>query len=132
MPPFISLHCLADLLIGWSATGERMTDARWHDLRRSHPEGHVIHHSNQEAWTRVATLAPDVIVASDGMPVLSLSSKGVPNGIGTFSRVLSRYVGEPEGLDLMTAECNRVEWGGMGRILETLLNNFSMYTYIQR
>ena len=95
--------------VEWSATGERMTEARWHELRRSHPEGLVIHHYNQEAWTRVATLAPDVIVASDGMPVLSLSSKVVPNGIGTFSRVLSRYVGEPQGLDLMTA-LSKMSW----------------------
>ena len=48
-------------------------------------------------------------MASDGMPVLSLSSKVVPNGIGTFSRVLSRYVGEPQGLDLMTA-LSKMSW----------------------
>jgi len=89
--------------VEWSATGERLTESRWKELRATQPDGLVIHHYNQEAWTRVATLAPDVIVASDGMPLLSLRSKVVPNGTGTFSRILARYVREQQALDLMTA-----------------------------
>jgi len=89
--------------VEWSASGERLSEARWKELRATQPEGLVIHHYNHEAWTRVATLAPDVIVASDGMPLFSLRSKVVPNGIGTFSRILARYVREQQGLDLMTA-----------------------------
>ena len=89
--------------VEWAETGERFTEAMWEAYREKYPGGSVIHHYNREAWTRVATLAPDVIVASDGLPPLSLEAKVPPFGIGTFSRVLGRYVREQQALSLMIA-----------------------------
>jgi dihydroorotase len=63
----------------------------------------VVHHYNREAWTRVATLAPDVAVASDGLPVLGEGFGVPPWGIGTFSRILGKYVRGEQSLSLMDA-----------------------------
>ncbi len=89
--------------VEWAETGERFDEATWNRYREEYPGGAVIHHYNREAWTRVASLAPDVIVASDGLPVLSLQVKVPPWGIGTFSRILSRYVREEKSLSLADA-----------------------------
>lgn len=63
----------------------------------------MIHHYNKEAWTRVATEAPDVIVASDGIPIFNLDNKVAPFGIGTYARVLGRYVYKQGSLSLPDA-----------------------------
>ena len=86
-----------------AATGERFTEATWHEYREKHPGMGVIHHYNREEWTAIATNAPDVAVASDGMAVFSLETKVPPWGIGTNARVLGRYVREKGSLSLMTA-----------------------------
>ena len=86
-----------------AATGERFTEATWHEYREKHPGMGVIHHYNREAWTAIATNAPDVAVASDGMPIFSLEAKVPPWGIGTNARVLGRYAREKGSLSLMTA-----------------------------
>ena len=100
----------------WAATGERFDEAMWHEYREKHPEGAVIHHYNREAWTRIATTAPDVVVASDGLPVLSPEVKAPPFGIGTFSRILGRYVREERSLSLMDALAKMTV--GPARVLE--------------
>lgn len=90
--------------VEWAATGERFTEAMWREYREKYPGGSVIHHYNKEAWTRVATEAPDVIVAADGVPILSLDQKVAPFGVGTYARVLGRYTEERGGkLTLMQA-----------------------------
>ena len=89
--------------VQWAATGERFTEATWHRYQEQYPNGTVIHHFNREEWSRVATLAPDVAVASDAMTPVSLETKVHPRGIGTFSRVLGRYVREEGALGLMEA-----------------------------
>ena len=89
--------------VEWPATGERFDEAMWNRYRKEHPEGTVVHHYNKEAWTRVATLAPDVAVASDGLPILSPEFGVPPWGIGTFARILARYVREEKSLELMDA-----------------------------
>jgi N-acyl-D-aspartate/D-glutamate deacylase len=89
--------------VEWAETGERFTEATWNEYREKFPGGGVIHYYNQEAWTRIATLAPDVIIASDGLPPFSLDAKVPPFGIGTFSRVLGRYVREQQAMPLMVA-----------------------------
>ena len=86
-----------------AATGERFTEATWHEYREKMPGLSVIHHYNREEWTSIATNAPDVAVASDGSPILNLRNKVPPWGIGTNARVLGRYVREKGSLDLMTA-----------------------------
>ncbi len=86
-----------------AATGERFTEATWHEYREKHPGTSVIHHYNREEWTSIATNAPDVAVASDGGPIFDLENKVAPWGIGTSARVLGRYVREKRSLGLVTA-----------------------------
>jgi len=89
--------------VQWAATGEYFNEAMWNEYREKYPGGAVIHHYNKEEWTRVATIAPDVIVASDGVPVFSLKHKVAPFGIGTNARVLGKYVREEGALSLNDA-----------------------------
>ena len=89
--------------VQWAETGEWLTEETWHDYRRRFPGGSVIHHYNREEWSRVATLAPDVIVASDGLPVISFDVAVPPFGIGTYGKVLRKYVREEGALSLMDA-----------------------------
>ena len=89
--------------VEWAATGERFDEAMWRDYRRNRPGGSVIHHYNREEWTSVATNAPDVILASDAMPIVSLERKVAPFGVGANARVLGRYVRKKGSLRLMDA-----------------------------
>jgi N-acyl-D-aspartate/D-glutamate deacylase len=89
--------------VQWAATGERFDRARWGEYRSRHPEGMVIHHYVREEWTRAALKEPGVIVVTDGVPLVSEDSRVPPQGIGTYSRVLGRYVREFAVLDLETA-----------------------------
>ncbi len=89
--------------VEWAATGERFTEEMWHDYRKNRPGGGVIHHYNKEEWTSIATNAPDVIVAADGVPIISLEHKVAPFGVGTNARVLGRYVREKGSLSLPDA-----------------------------
>ncbi len=89
--------------VEWVETGERLTEESWNRYRREQPGGSVVHHYNREAWTREASIAPDVIVAADGTPVISLDVKNAPFGIGTFSRIYARYVRKEGSLSLMDA-----------------------------
>ena len=89
--------------VEWAATGERFDRTTWERYRKEHPEGMVIHHYVKEAWTREALLEPGVIVVTDGTPIVSESIGVPPQGIGSYSRVLGRYVREQKALDLMTA-----------------------------
>ena len=89
--------------VEWAATGERFNEDMWHEYREKHPAGLVIHHYNKEEWTSVATNAPDVIVAADGFPIFTLEQKVAPFGVGTYSRVLGRYVREKGSLSLQDA-----------------------------
>ena len=89
--------------VEWAATGERFTEQLWHVYREKFPQGGVIHHYNREELTSIATHAPDVIVAADGIPIVTLDAKVAPFGIGTNARILGRYVREKGSLDLLTA-----------------------------
>ncbi len=89
--------------VEWSATGERFNEAMWNEYREKHAGGIVIHHYNKEEWTRIPTEAPDVIVASDSIPIVSLEQKVGPWGIGTNARILGHYVREEGTLSLSDA-----------------------------
>lgn len=89
--------------VEWAATGERLTEETWHEYREKQPGGTVIHHYNKEQWTRIATEAPDVVVASDALPAVSEAQLVAPWSVGTFARVLGHYARDEGTLDLMTA-----------------------------
>ncbi|PMY44631.1 D-glutamate deacylase, partial [Pseudomonas sp. GW456-L12] len=63
--------------------------------------GVVIIFSIPESAVREALANPDIIVASDGMPITG--AKVHPRGQGTYARVLGHYVRDEKVLDLMTA-----------------------------
>jgi N-acyl-D-aspartate/D-glutamate deacylase len=88
--------------VEWAATGERFDEAMWNDYRKKYPEGQVIHHYVDEAWTRTALEEPGVIVVSDLLPMITQQSKVAPHN-GSFSRILGRYVREEAILDLADA-----------------------------
>ena len=85
--------------VEWAATGERFDEAMWNEYRERHPEGQVIHHYLDDAWTRRALSEPDVIVVSDLLPMIDESSKVAPHN-GAFARVLGHYTRD-EGVLLL-------------------------------
>jgi dihydroorotase len=85
--------------IQWSATGERLTEESFNRYRAQ--GGLVVIHMIPEASVRAALAHPQVMVGSDGVPLTN--GGGHPRGVGTYARVLGRYVREEKVLDLMTA-----------------------------
>jgi N-acyl-D-aspartate/D-glutamate deacylase len=83
----------------WAKTGERLTAETFEKYRKQ--GGIVINFNIPESAVREALADPNIIVASDGMPITG--PKVHPRGQGTFCRVLGRYVREEKVLDLMTA-----------------------------
>lgn len=82
----------------WAATGERLTAETFARYRRQ--GGMVAIHSIPEDVVRTAMANPMVMIASDG--ILD-GGKGHPRAVGSYSRVLGRYVREQHVLTLMDA-----------------------------
>lgn len=89
--------------VQWSATGEWMTEEKFRKFQDYEPAGLTIHHYIREHFNRAAIVAPYVMAASDAMPLISHDRKVVPNGMGTSSRILGRYVRQNGMFDLNTA-----------------------------
>jgi len=82
----------------WPETGERLTAETFAKYRKL--GGSVMAHSMSEEMIRAAVAHPLVMIASDG----SLTGgKGHPRGVGTFARVVGRYVREQKALSLNDA-----------------------------
>ena len=88
-----------------AATGERLTAESFKRYQQQDPGLMIIHHYNREDWTRQATLAPDVIIASDAVPIMGsgTGSNVAPWGIGTHAKMLGQYVREQRALSLSQA-----------------------------
>lgn len=86
-----------------AGTGERLSRATFEKYRKTNPDAFLINYYNREEWTRPATVAEDVIIASDSLPMFNLQYKVHPMGIGSFARVLGRYVREEGALSLYDA-----------------------------
>ena len=82
--------------IQWEATGERLTEETFHRYREQ--GGTVIIHMMKPEWVEMALAAPNVMVASDGMPY---APGAHPRSAGTFSRFLGRYVRDGGTTSLM-------------------------------
>lgn len=82
----------------WAETGERLDEESFNRYRKT--GGMVIAHSIPEEVVKSTIADSIVIIASDGM--LS-AGKGHPRGVGTFSRVLGKYVREEKVLSLTDA-----------------------------
>ena len=83
----------------WAATGDRLTEESFGRYRAQ--GGLVVIHMIPESSVRAALVHPAVMVGSDGVPLTN--GGGHPRGVGTYARVLGRYVREEKVLDLMTA-----------------------------
>ena len=90
--------------IEWPPTGERFTGKKmWDEYRKKYPEGIVIQHKMKEQWVDAAIRHPGIMIASDSMEISSLEQRAHPRGMGTYSRVLGRYVREKKMLSLPEA-----------------------------
>ncbi|HXG86995.1 MAG TPA: amidohydrolase family protein [Vicinamibacterales bacterium] len=85
--------------VQWAATGERLTEETFARYRAR--GGFVVIHMIPEDALRAALTHPTVMVGSDGVPLTN--GGGHPRGVGTYARVLGRYVREEKLIDLMTA-----------------------------
>jgi N-acyl-D-aspartate/D-glutamate deacylase len=74
--------------VQWAATGERLTAETFNAYRTR--GGLVVIHMIPDAALRAALTHPDVMIGSDGVPLTN--GGGHPRGIGTYARVLGRYV----------------------------------------
>ncbi|MGE0552953.1 MAG: amidohydrolase family protein [Gemmatimonadales bacterium] len=83
----------------WPPTGERFTEQSFGQFRAR--GGPVIVHMMKESNVELLLARPGVMVASDAMPLID--GRGHPRGVGTFARVLGRYVRERKTLSLMDA-----------------------------
>jgi dihydroorotase len=83
----------------WPPTGERMTETSFPKFRAQ--GGAVIMHWMKDENVDWLIGKPGVMIASDAMPLPG--GKGHPRGVGTFARVLGRYVREKRVLGLMDA-----------------------------
>jgi N-acyl-D-aspartate/D-glutamate deacylase len=88
--------------VEWAATGERFNAEMFAEYREKYPDGPVIHHYLDEAWTLRAIKEPGVMIVSD-LITMKTREENVPPHNGAFTRILGRYVREQAALDLMTA-----------------------------
>jgi len=73
-----------------ASTGEWFTKESFQKTRKEDPNAAIIHHYLKEEWTRYLVTAPDVIISSDGLPIISASSNVPPQGVGSFSKILGQ------------------------------------------
>jgi N-acyl-D-aspartate/D-glutamate deacylase len=83
----------------WPPTGERLTAETFARYRKE--GGAVIIHMIPDSIVAMLVARPGVIIASDAMPLID--GRGHPRGVGTFARVLGRYVRQQHVLSLMDA-----------------------------
>jgi N-acyl-D-aspartate/D-glutamate deacylase len=88
--------------VEWAETGMRFDEQTFEDYRERFPEGQVVHHYVDPAWTRRALAEPGVIVVSDLLPMVDESSRVAPHN-GAFARVLGRFARDEGLFDLETA-----------------------------
>ncbi|MDC0004460.1 amidohydrolase family protein [Porticoccaceae bacterium] len=87
--------------IEWPPTGERLTGkAMWDEYREK--GGGIIIHAIKEEWLEAALRHPGIMIASDS-GVSGLDVRSHPRGMGTYARVLGRYVREKNILSLPEA-----------------------------
>jgi N-acyl-D-aspartate/D-glutamate deacylase len=83
----------------WMKTGERLTEESFARYRAE--GGFVVIHMIPEATVDLLMSRPEVMIASDALPVVD--GRGHPRSSGTFARVLGRYVRGKGVLSLMDA-----------------------------
>lgn len=82
----------------WPSTGERLTRDTFAKYRRT--GGLIVEYNNTEEVIRHALAQPLPLIASDG---ILQNGIGHPRALGTFARVLGKYVRDENVLSLMDA-----------------------------
>ena len=82
----------------WPPTGERLTRESFLSYRKQ--GGFVAQFGNTEEMIRMVLAHPNVMFASDGIIENGI---GHPRAVGTYARVLGKYVREDKALSLMDA-----------------------------
>ena len=85
--------------VQWAATGERLTEESFARYRKQ--GGFVVIHMIPEDAVRAALAHPRVMIGSDAVPLTN--GGGHPRGVGSYARILGRYVRDERVIDLMTA-----------------------------
>ena len=105
-----------------SDTQEQLTKARFDELRKAARDTEVQTEFIREEEIQMALRSPISIVSSDGAGLVD--GKGHPRSVGTFSRLLGRYVRERKTISLMEAlrkitvlPANRLE-AAVGRVAQ--------------
>jgi dihydroorotase len=82
----------------WPPTGERLARESFERYRKQ--GGFVAQFDNTEEMMRMVLAHPNVMVASDGIIENGI---GHPRAVGTYARLLGKYVREDKSLSLMNA-----------------------------
>ena len=89
--------------VQWAETGEYFTKESWERIRRERPDSNLIHHYMKDEWLKIALRHPGVMVATDAMPAVNAKVKAAPNGAGSYTRLLAKFVRDDKVLPLMDA-----------------------------
>ncbi|KAA1193951.1 amidohydrolase family protein [Pseudohalioglobus sediminis] len=90
--------------VQWGDTGKYFESLdEFNSMRQEQPRGTVIHHYMKEESIRNILKYPGIIVATDAMPSYTREKKVVPNGIGSYTKVLTKYVRDEAWLGLSEA-----------------------------
>ena len=89
--------------VQWAETGEYFTKESWERIRRERPDSNLIHHYMKDEWLKIALRHPGVMVATDAMPAVNAKVKSAPNGAGSFTRLLRKFVRDEKVLSLIDA-----------------------------
>ncbi len=90
--------------VQWSETGKYFESLEeFNTMRKEQPAGAIIHHYMQEESIKELLKYPGIIVATDAMPSFTAEKKVVPNGIGSYTKILAKYVRDEQWLGLSEA-----------------------------
>lgn len=90
--------------VQWGETGKYFDSLdEFKRMRQDQPAGAIIHHYMNEAWIKQELKYPGIIIATDAMPSYTPNKKVVPNGIGSYTKVLTKYVRDTKWLGLLEA-----------------------------
>lgn len=87
-----------------SSSGKYFTSLKeFEDYKDNNPTAVIIHHYMKEEWIKAELKYPNMIVSTDAMPSVSTEAKVVPNGIGSYTKLLAHYVRDEKWISLMDA-----------------------------
>jgi N-acyl-D-aspartate/D-glutamate deacylase len=90
--------------VQWGETGKYFESLEeFNMMRKKEPAGAIIHHYMKEESIKELLKYPGMIIATDAMPSFTPEKKVVPNGIGSYTKILTTYVRDEKWLGLSEA-----------------------------